>query len=268
MQLGAWCEGVTTFHVGVLAGYSLFPKPLTTRLRKSRRDRFDEEQRASVNAAERDLAAFEGLNKAAGPAAAAAAAAAAAPLATEKAEEKAELTERLAQLKALAAAFQDPGPVYDCLVFNDGTLWRAVVDVGCAGDLTAAPVMANFREAQQYVEGRGVRIMLLSTFGVHTHGVPHTRCIHTVYTPPWPHTHLCATGIHVIPTPYIHRIQPFKHPIYPPLLNALHTPHYTHSCIYPYSRSYTPVYTPVLHTPLYTLVGTTTSGRRRCSTSV
>ena len=144
MQLGAWCEGVTTFHVGVLAGYSLFPKPLTTRLRKSRRDRFDEEQRASVNAAERDLAAFEGLNKAAGPAAA--------PLATEKAEEKAELTERLAQLKALAAAFEDPGPVYDCVVFNDGTLWRAVVDVGCAGDLTAAPVMANFREAQQYVE--------------------------------------------------------------------------------------------------------------------
>ena len=144
LQLGAWCEGVTTFHVGVLAGYSLFPKPLTTRLRKSRRDRFDEEQRASVNAAERDLAAFEGLNKAAGPAAA--------PLATEKAEEKAELTERLAQLKALAAAFEDPGPVYDCVVFNDGTLWRAVVDVGCAGDLTAAPLMANFREAQQYVE--------------------------------------------------------------------------------------------------------------------
>ena len=31
-KLGAWFDMVSTFHLGVLGGYNLFPKPLTIRL--------------------------------------------------------------------------------------------------------------------------------------------------------------------------------------------------------------------------------------------
>ena len=31
-KLGAWFDMVPTFHLGVLGGYNLFPKPLTIRL--------------------------------------------------------------------------------------------------------------------------------------------------------------------------------------------------------------------------------------------
>lgn len=44
----------------------------------------------------------------------------------------------------------DPGLVVDVVVFHDGTKWRAVVDVGCNGDLTSAPVLCDYKDEKQY----------------------------------------------------------------------------------------------------------------------
>jgi len=48
---------------------------------------------------------------------------------------KADFNARLEVLKDSLKNFSDPGPVYDVVVFHDGSVWRAVVDAKEDGDL-------------------------------------------------------------------------------------------------------------------------------------
>lgn len=55
------------------------------------------------------------------------------------------------QLDKLAKERKDPGLLYDCLLFHDGTHWRAVVDpVTSDGDLRSARALAPFPVAQDH----------------------------------------------------------------------------------------------------------------------
>lgn len=49
--------------------------------------------------------------------------------------EKTELEARIEGLKDLNKNFEDPGVILDCVVFNDGKDWRAVIDINENGDL-------------------------------------------------------------------------------------------------------------------------------------
>jgi tripeptidyl-peptidase-2 len=44
----------------------------------------------------------------------------------------------------------DPGPIYDCVVFYDGINYRAVIDVKEDGDLTIAKPMTDFHKERQF----------------------------------------------------------------------------------------------------------------------
>ncbi|KAG0231413.1 tripeptidyl-peptidase II Tpp2, partial [Actinomortierella wolfii] len=58
-----------------------------------------------------------------------------------------------AQLDALKDAmknYNDPGPVYDCVVFHDGNVWRAAIDAKESGDLRDAPLLTDFKTERQY----------------------------------------------------------------------------------------------------------------------
>lgn len=46
--------------------------------------------------------------------------------------------------------FEDPGPVYDCLVFHDGERWQAVIDTSESGDLSAAQPLTDFKVAHEF----------------------------------------------------------------------------------------------------------------------
>lgn len=48
---------------------------------------------------------------------------------------KAEFNARLEVLKDAMKNFSDPGPVYDCVVFHDGNVWRVAVDTKENGHL-------------------------------------------------------------------------------------------------------------------------------------
>lgn len=50
-------------------------------------------------------------------------------------EQKNDLEARVDQLKKLLENYEDPGILLDCVVFNDGQVWRAVIDVKESGDL-------------------------------------------------------------------------------------------------------------------------------------
>jgi hypothetical protein len=47
-----------------------------------------------------------------------------------------EIKTRVAQLRLIEKDLEDPGPLYDCLVFHDGERWQAVVDTSEVGSDT------------------------------------------------------------------------------------------------------------------------------------
>ncbi|KAJ2344067.1 hypothetical protein GGF43_005543, partial [Coemansia sp. RSA 2618] len=48
-------------------------------------------------------------------------------------------------LKTLGAAYADQGPLLDCVVFHDGTQWRAAIDVDESGDLSTAEALGAYK---------------------------------------------------------------------------------------------------------------------------
>lgn len=66
------------------------------------------------------------------------------------AAEQEELKAAVAQLELFATKFEDTGPVFDCIVFHDGSKWQAAVDSTGTGDFTHAACMTNYRELHQY----------------------------------------------------------------------------------------------------------------------
>lgn len=50
------------------------------------------------------------------------------PSATTEVLDVDELKTCMAQLRLLEKDHEDPGPVYDCILFHDGEMWQAVID--------------------------------------------------------------------------------------------------------------------------------------------
>ncbi|KAF1778543.1 Peptidase S8, subtilisin, Ser-active site [Phytophthora cactorum] len=125
------------YHVGTVAGFHLFPGPLVTRLKTERKEKFDIEQRAAVNEVQEELAKWSKENSAT-------------TNDTAKLREKKDLQTRLKQLEELAKSYEDPGPIYDAVVFNDGTCWRAALDTNETGDFTGIPALTNYKDERQY----------------------------------------------------------------------------------------------------------------------
>ena len=146
-------------HLGLKAGWELFPRALVTRLKSERKEDFLKGHRTIQARVRND----ETLGQA----------------------------ERAAWLRALADALgehEDPGPVFDCLVYHDGDRWLALVDTDEDGDLSDEGSLANYRHARQYasfgdqtqlnftvnIDDDGKRLSLVvpaSTHGTHVAGI-------------------------------------------------------------------------------------------------
>ncbi|KAI9502288.1 subtilase family-domain-containing protein [Coemansia spiralis] len=57
----------------------------------------------------------------------------------------AELEAQANVLGSLSSSYVDPGPMLDCVVFHDGTQWRAAIDTEETGDLSAAPALGAYK---------------------------------------------------------------------------------------------------------------------------
>ncbi|KAG2527174.1 hypothetical protein JM16_003542 [Phytophthora kernoviae] len=125
------------YHIGTVAGYHLFPGPLVTRMKKERKEKFDIKQRAAVNQVQEQLAKWSKEN-------------AATTSDMEKLREKKDLQAKLTLLGDLSKNYEDPGPIYDAVVFHDGTCWRAALDTKETGDFTGVKALTNFKDERQY----------------------------------------------------------------------------------------------------------------------
>ena len=132
LHLGAWDSpsGIGSACERLL---SLFPKSLVKRLKKERKARWDVQQRQAINALEVELSALR-------------------KDAEKNKDALADASTRLTQLRdACGGASPDEGPIYDVVVFRDGSgTWRAALDLAQTGDLRGATLFTNFRAERQY----------------------------------------------------------------------------------------------------------------------
>jgi tripeptidyl-peptidase-2 len=122
-------------RVGVKRAFELFPGQLTRRVKAARKKEWLKKHRLAESEAQRAVVAWDEANPS--------------PKAEEK-KAKEDLEALLNELQEYEKAYDDPGPIFDCVVFNDGTVWRAVIDLKETGDLTTAMRMANYKLERQY----------------------------------------------------------------------------------------------------------------------
>lgn len=116
------------YHVGWRRGFELFPSDLVSRLKRQRRRDWDAAQRARETQLREQLADIE----------------------SEKKEERKEIQARIDVLEAARKDYDDPGPIYECVVFHDGEKWRAAIDTDEDGDLADESLLTNFRDERQF----------------------------------------------------------------------------------------------------------------------
>ena len=107
---GDWANPTGVYHVGLKAAYELFPKPLQERCQQERREEWDKTHQAAVAALRAKVTAWDAEHRS--------------PSDAEKRERK-ELDAQLEVLQKIESQYSDPGPVFDCVVFHDGTTWKA-----------------------------------------------------------------------------------------------------------------------------------------------
>ncbi|XP_076034964.1 tripeptidyl-peptidase II isoform X2 [Oratosquilla oratoria] len=141
----SWVNPSGKYHIGMKGAYSLYPQKLRERIVKERKEKsWDPVHKIVMAESQRRLQAhessknngtngnsngnsslFEKLNK-------------------EDAES------RVAQLTSLEKKYSDLGPVFDCVVYHDGEMWRACVDTTEQGDLGNGLHLGEYRITHQF----------------------------------------------------------------------------------------------------------------------
>jgi len=135
------------YHVGVKSAVDLYPSSIKDRILKERREKLWEEghkgalaeavRRQQEAEKEKEAEELNLLDK----------------LTKENIEAEVEMANTLDKKfrdNSTANWFSDPGPVYDCLVWNTGTSWRAAVDTTEQGDLQNGLCLGIYRETLEY----------------------------------------------------------------------------------------------------------------------
>ena len=133
-----WSNPSGEFRLGLKRGFDLFPKDLISRMTSDWKEKFTVKHQALLNHVQTALNSWNTKY----------------PSGAVNDESAALLKSDLdAQLESLNAAmkdYDDAGPVYDCVLFNDGNAWRAVIDVTETGDLTHIKPLADYKLERKY----------------------------------------------------------------------------------------------------------------------
>ena len=190
----AWKNPSGEFRVGVKCAWDFFPPRLIPSLKKERRERFELAQAATAEAVRRQILAWDTQHPSPSD---------------EQQPERDELRTRLEQLQQAAKNADDPGPLYDCVLFRDGDVWRAVIDTNEDADLGDETVLTNYRNKRQYagfgedsflnfavnIYDNGNRLSIVTDAGAHG---THVAGIVAAYFPDHPELNGIAPGAQIV----------------------------------------------------------------------
>uniref|UniRef100_A0A0A9YF50 Tripeptidyl-peptidase 2 n=2 Tax=Lygus hesperus TaxID=30085 RepID=A0A0A9YF50_LYGHE len=134
-----WKNPSGNYHIGVKNAYELYPRTLKERIEADRREKVWDPQHKSTLA---DVSQkLNDLNKAQENKK---------NLSRQEKLAKEELEAQLELLNQLEKKFVDLGPVYDVVLFHDGTIWRACLDTSECGDLGSCSVLGEYDHTQEF----------------------------------------------------------------------------------------------------------------------
>jgi tripeptidyl-peptidase-2 len=122
-------------RLGLKRGYELFPEKLKSRVKEHRRKLREQQVDKYMTKVRNQLAEWNTQYSSSASA--------------EDIRVRDDLQARLEVLQDKEWE-DDPGPLYDCVVFYDGANYRAVIDVAEDGNLTEAVAMTDFCKERQY----------------------------------------------------------------------------------------------------------------------
>ncbi|KAF3340242.1 tripeptidyl-peptidase 2 [Carex littledalei] len=129
----SWKNPSQEWHVGCKLVYELFTDTLTSRLKKERKKKWDEENQEAISEALKELNEFDKANV---------------DVKSKKACE--DLQHKLDFLRNQAESYDDKGPVIDVVVWNDGEVWRVAVDTRSLDDSPEKGKLADFTPLTNY----------------------------------------------------------------------------------------------------------------------
>ncbi|RCV07666.1 hypothetical protein SETIT_1G263600v2 [Setaria italica] len=138
----SWKNPSQEWHVGCKLIYELFTYTLTSRLKKERKKKWDEENQEAISDALKQLNEFEKKHTKPDDAT------------LKKAHE--DLQSRLDYLRKQAEGYDDKGPVIDIVAWHDGDVWRVAVDTQTlegknnGGKLADFVPLTNYRLERKY----------------------------------------------------------------------------------------------------------------------
>ncbi|CAB0004044.1 unnamed protein product [Nesidiocoris tenuis] len=134
-----WKNPSGNFHLGIKNAYEMYPKQLKDRIEAARKEKkWDPCQKTAAAEANQKLCELIKTqeNKK--------------NLSWEEKLAKEELEAQVEMLNQLEKKFVDLGPVYDVVVFHDGSVWRVCLDTSESGDLASCRLLSEYSHAQEF----------------------------------------------------------------------------------------------------------------------
>ncbi|XP_063827389.1 tripeptidyl-peptidase 2 [Ostrinia nubilalis] len=195
----SWKNPTGTWRVGILHPFSLYPTKLRERVQEHRKEHlWDVGHKPAFAEANKNLQEFE---------------AELTPKGTNLSQEdkllKEELEARVEVLQNAEKKYNDLGPTYDCVLFHDGTVWRACIDTSESGELSSGPLLGEYSATHEHAQLTPLDEMTVSV-NVHdagatlevvgmcsTHGT-HVAAIAAGYFPDSPELNGVAPGAKIV----------------------------------------------------------------------
>lgn len=138
-------------RLGIKPAYEFFPEELVHRMKTDWTRQWMERQQVREEELERRIAAWDNEHPDADE---------------EQKKEKEELEAQLSVLRHAIKNYEDPGPIYDCVVFRQGEAWKVAVDTNENGDLTDEKLLDEFHISHEYATFADDTLL---NFGVHVY---------------------------------------------------------------------------------------------------
>ncbi|XP_034831010.1 tripeptidyl-peptidase 2 [Maniola hyperantus] len=194
----SWTNSTGEWRIGVLYPFTLYPSKVKERIQEHRKEHlWDVGHKTAFAEASKQLQDFE--NEVASKT----------TLSQEEKLQKEELETRVEVLKEAEKKYTDLGPAYDCVLFHDGTVWRACIDTSETGDLSTGPLLGEYSSTHEHVHLTALDEMTVS-INVHdegntlevvgmcsTHGT-HVAAIASGYFPEEPDKNGVAPGAKIV----------------------------------------------------------------------